>query len=192
MRFYFRQRIPQFDRVLLIESGARDVAERLLPALRRNHGEHVSVDLVSCYAEVPAGYAPEEPGGTRVYRVSDYQGRAGFNRLVGELRDRPYPVVGVICSAEPIMTKWKWALGARLPAKIFVVNENGDYFWLDYSNWRITGYFVLFRAGLVGPGAAGAIARLAFFPFTLAYLLLYAAAVHIRRACRRLMHRVSA
>ena len=29
------------------------------------------------------------------------------------------------------MAKWKWALALRLPAKVFVINENGDYFWLD-------------------------------------------------------------
>ncbi len=187
MRLYFRRRIPDFDRALLVESGSREVSERLLTTLRRIHGEHITIDLVSCYAGIPAGFAPEGPAGTSVYRVSEYQGRAGLNRLVGELRNR-YPVVGIICSAEPIMTKWKWALLAKLPAKIFIVNENGDYFWLDYSNWRITGYFFLFRAGLVGPGAAGAVARLVFVPFTLAYLLLYAAGIHIRRACYRLVN----
>jgi hypothetical protein len=32
------------------------------------------------------------------------------------------------------MTKWKWMLAARLPGKVFVVNENGDYFWLDHGH----------------------------------------------------------
>ena len=40
-------------------------------------------------------------------------------------------MTGVICAAEPIMTKWKWWLGNKLPAKTFIINENGDYFWLD-------------------------------------------------------------
>jgi len=38
-------------------------------------------------------------------------------------------------------------------------HENGDYFWLDYSNWRIIGYFALLRAGLAGPGAVRGLAR---------------------------------
>jgi len=78
-------------------------------------------------------------------------------------------------------------LAARLPAKVIVINENGDYFWFDYSNWRIIGYFALLRAGLAGPGAVRGLARVALFPFTLLYLLLYAAAVHLRRGCRRLL-----
>ena len=176
MRFFFRRRIPVFDRVLLVESGAREIAERLLPLLRRNYGENLPVDLVTCYDGVPKG-----AGDAVVYRTSDYQGRAGRRRLYAELRARGYSTLGVICSAQPIMTKWKWALAAHLPVKIFVVNENADYFWFDRGNWRIIGYFVLFRAGLVGPGSLGAIARLFLFPFTLLYLLLYAGGVHLRR-----------
>jgi hypothetical protein len=110
-----------------------------------------------------------------------------MRRLFAELSARRYAVMGIICSGEPILAKWKWVLAARLPAKVIVINENGDYFWFDYSNWRIIGYFALLRAGLAGPGAVRGVARLALFPFTLLYLLLYAAAVHLRRGCRRLL-----
>lgn len=184
MRFFFRRRIPAFDRILLVESGARHLSERLLPLLRRNHGEQMVMDLVTCYAGLPAGFPPE----TVVFRTSDYPGRAGFKRLSAELRARSHSLVGIICSDEPILAKWKWVIAARLPAKLFVINENCDYFWVDYSNWRIIGHFILFRAGLAGPGAVRTLARLALFPFTLLYLLLYAAAVHLRRQCRRLLH----
>jgi hypothetical protein len=185
MRFFFRRRIPAFDRVLLVESGARHLSERLLPLLRRNHGEQIAVDLVTCYAGLPAGFPPEPA--TAVFRVSDYHGRAGLRRLFAELLARNYSLVGIICSDEPILAKWKWVIAARLPAKLFVINENCDYFWVDYSNWRIIGHFILFRAGLAGPGAVRTLARLALFPFTLLYLLLYAAAVHLRRQCRRML-----
>ena len=82
------------------------------------------------------------------------------------------------------MTKWKWAIATRLPAKVFLVNENGDYFWLDRGHWRSIRSFVLFRAGLTGSSAVRTLARLLLFPFTLAYLLLYASTVHMRRAWR--------
>jgi hypothetical protein len=97
--------------------------------------------------------------------------------------------MGIVCSAEPIMTKWKWALAARLPAKIFVINENGDYFWLDRGSLARHPILraVSRRAHRLG-GRAHA-GRLLAFPFTLAYLLLYASIVHIRRAWRKGYHR---
>ena len=84
------------------------------------------------------------------------------------------------------MTKWKWMLAARLPAKVFVVNENGDYFWMDWGHWSSIRYFVLYRAGLTGAGAVRTLARVVLFPFSLLYLILYAITVHSRRLLRTL------
>ena len=83
------------------------------------------------------------------------------------------------------MTKWKWALTAHVPAKLFVVNENGDYFWLDWGHWAAIRHFVLYRAGLTGPDAVHTLARLALFPFTVLYLILFAASVHFGRWMRK-------
>ena len=69
------------------------------------------------------------------------------------------------------MMKWKWMLGARVPSKLFIVNENGDHFWVDYSNWRIIKHFILFRAGLSGADAVNTIGRLLLSPFTVIFLL---------------------
>jgi hypothetical protein len=84
------------------------------------------------------------------------------------------------------MTKWKWMLAARLSGKVFVLNENGDYFWLDRGHLGAIRHFLLFRAGLTGTGAVRAVARLVLFPFTLLYLILYAATIHLRRKLRTL------
>ena len=75
-------------------------------------------------------------------------------------------------------------LAARLPAKVFILNENGDYFWLDRGHLGNIRHFVLFRAGLTGAGAVRTVARLLLFPFTLLYLILYATSAHARRALR--------
>ncbi len=77
-------------------------------------------------------------------------------------------------------------LAARLPGKVFVLNENGDYFWLDRGHLAAIRYFILFRAGLTGSGAVRTLARVVLFPFTLLYLILYAFAVHFRRSLRTL------
>jgi len=83
------------------------------------------------------------------------------------------------------MTKWKWVLAARLRAKVFIINENGDYFWLGRGHLDPLRQFVILRAGLAGSGAVRTLARVFSFPFTLAYLLLYASVAHGRRALRK-------
>jgi hypothetical protein len=172
-----RRSQPPVRRILLVESGSRHLIERALPSLRRTYGEPVPVDLVTCYTGTPEGIG-------EVHRVADHRGGDGRRKLYRALAANEYSILGIVCSAEPIMTKWKWAIAARLPAKVFVINENGDYFWLDRGHWRAILHFALFRAGLTGSGAARTLARLLVFPFTLSYLLLYASTVHIRRGWR--------
>ncbi len=110
--------------------------------------------------------------------------REGRKQLYRLLDANHYDICGMICSGEPIMTKWKWVLAARLPAKLFVLNENGDYFFADRSNLGIIQHFFLYRAGLTGAGAVATLLRLALFPLTLTYLLLYAATAHLGRRVR--------
>jgi hypothetical protein len=166
------------SRILLVESGSRHLIEHVLPGLRQTYGEAIPIDLVTCYTGAPLGIEA-------VHRVTDRRGPAGRRKLYRTLQANRYSIMGIVCSAEPIMTKWKWALAARLPVKVFVINENGDYFWLDRGHGRAILHFALFRAGLTGSGAARTLGRLLVFPFTLLYLLLYASTVHMRRAWRK-------
>ncbi|HZT40093.1 MAG TPA: hypothetical protein VFA28_19525 [Bryobacteraceae bacterium] len=181
MRYFLSRHIPQFKRVLLVESGSRTLLEPLIPGLYQTGGAGTRVDLVTCFSGAPSALNPDN---SVVFRVGDYGGGAGRDKLLRELVGRGYDIMGIICSAEPVMTKWKWWLAAKIPAKVFILNENGDYFWLDWSQWRIIIHFVLFRAGLTGPGAVPALMRLLVFPFTLAYLLGFAAWAHLKRAVR--------
>ncbi len=181
-RHLLSQHIPPFIRVVVVESGSRHLLEDLLPGIYENHRDTLeSLDLVTCYAGLPRTFDASKGG---VFRVSDFAGAQGRARLYGLLNQRKPSILGVICAGEAVMTKWKWALAINVPAKIFVLNENGDYFWLDYSNWKTIRHFVLFRAGLAGAGAVRLLARIFAFPFTLAYLLTYAAAAHLRRYSR--------
>jgi hypothetical protein len=180
MRYFLSKSIPPFSRVLLVESGRRELLEDLLTGLYDSHPE-MTADLVTCYAGIPRNLRADLG---QVYRVNDYPGSQLRKRLYKLLDDNRYTIVGIICSAEPIMTKWKWALAGRLPGKVFILNENGDYFWLDRGHLSNIRHFILFRAGLTGSGAVRTIARLVLFPFTLLYLILYAGTVHIRRMLR--------
>ena len=186
VKYFFTRREPQVSRILLVESGSRSLLEGLIPGVRQTWGNEIFVDLVTCYAGLPKGFSPEN---TTVYRVTDYRGPGGRSKLYRELARNKYSVAGIICSAEPILTKWKWVLAARLPAKVFVLNENGDYFWFDYGHWDIIRHFALFRAGLAGPDAVRTLSRLALFPFSLLFLLSYAAAAHLGRQFQKVSDR---
>jgi hypothetical protein len=181
MRFCLSARIPEPRSILLVESGSRSIVETVIPGLRHTWGDDVSIDLVSCYANLPVGF---DAGKTQVYRVGDYRGAKARGELYSKLAANRYSLVGIVCSGEPLMTKWKWALALRLPAKIFVINENGDYFWLDRKHLKPIRQIVLLRAGLAGAGAVRTLARVFLFPLSFLYLLLYASIVHARRALR--------
>jgi hypothetical protein len=180
MRYFFHRGDPPHTRVLLIESGSRWLVENVLKHLRTQFGDEVEIDIVTCYAGTPAGYDAR----TTVYRVSDYPNKESRAQFVRQLKSRGYSSAGMICSGEPIMSKWKWMLFLRLPAKFFIMNENGDYFWVHRDNSEVIRRFTRARLGLVGEGALRTIARLLSFPFSLLYLILYALAVHTRRRLR--------
>ncbi|MEQ1885135.1 MAG: hypothetical protein ABL967_08745 [Bryobacteraceae bacterium] len=178
MRLFFSRRIPDIHKVLLVESGSRHLVESLTPAFRSHYGATLKTDLVTCYAGQPTGFDG------RIWRVSDYPTPEHRERLFAELAEQGYDAMGIVCSAEPIMTKWKWALGAKVPAKLFIINENADFFWFDRGNWNAILHFAMFRAGMTGAAAIPTLARLVFFPLTLTYLLLYTGTAHLRRRLR--------
>ncbi len=184
MRYFLSRREPVLTRALLIESGSRSLIEGILPHLRAIWGERTPIDLVTCYMGLPAGFGPE----TVVYRVGDFSSPAGRKRLAGLLRERNYALAGMICSGEPIMTKWKWLIALRVPAKVFILNENGDYFWLNRAHASSIRQFCFARMGLSGAGAVHTAGRLLVFPFSVLFLILYAFAAHSGRIARQLLN----
>ena len=184
VRYFWSRSEPPLTRILLIESGSRSLLEGILPHLRKLWGRDVAIDLVTCYAGLPGGFGPE----TVVYRVTGYSSPEGRKELIRLLRSREYSIAGMICSVEPIMTKWKWLIALRVPAKVFILNENGDYFWVNRENAAAMREFLLVRLGLSGSGASRTIGRLLVFPFSVLFLLLYAFAAHSGRIARRILN----
>ena len=180
MRYILSLRRPPGTRLLLIESGSRALMENAIALLRSTWAAEMPIDLLTCYAGLPAGL----DACTKVFHVAEYSTPELRRGLLRELRGRDYAYAGMICAAEPIMSKWKWWLAAKVPAKFFVVNENGDYFWLNRENAASVRHFALVRLGLSGAGSARTLGRLLIFPFALLYLLLYAGAAHLRRFLR--------
>ena len=163
-----------------MESGSRHLLEYVLTPLKNMFGSDVEIGLVTCYQGEPAGFTGP------VYRINDYGGAPGRAKLARELDQAGFTIAGIICAGEPIMTKWKWWLVWRLPVKVFIINENADFFWFERSQWKTLLKFLFYRLGLSGAAAVPTILRLLFFPLTLSYLLLYAATVHLRRRIRLL------
>jgi hypothetical protein len=167
------------SRILLVESGSRSTAERFLRFLR-DQGMQFQADVVTCYEGVPEGAGD----GARAYSIIDYPGGAGREKLAAELRAAKHDTLVILCTAEPVMTKWKWYLVAKLSAKPLIVNENADFFWFDRNHWRTILHFALFRLGLTGGEAVPTLTRLAVLPFSVAFLVIYAGWVHARRRMR--------
>jgi hypothetical protein len=178
VRYFFRRAVPEISRLLLVESGSRHITGIVVPRFRAQFGDGIPIDLVTCFPGAPQGFA-------HIYNVNDYRGRERRLSLTRELRANGYAAAGVVCSREPFLSTWKWALAAALPAKLLVINENGDYFWLDRAHWSHIRRFLKHRAGFADAGIVRAAARVAAFPFLFLYLVLYAAAVHFRRALYR-------
>jgi hypothetical protein len=181
MRYVLRNRIPPFSRVLVIESGSRHLLEDFLPGLYEIYGDSMRLDLLTCYAGTPKAFRPNQGS---VYNTNSHRGRQGIIALLRVLRANSYSIGGMICSAEPILARWKWLIALAVPAKFFVLNENGDYLWIDRAHGSSIREFVLMRLGLAGAGAVPTLARLFLFPFTLWFLVAYAATVHLRRRIR--------
>jgi len=177
MRLFLSKTVPEFSRLLLVESGSRQLFETFLSGLYDSH-PGLRADLVTCYAGPPKHFRSECG---HVYNVNDYRDAPARRKLAADLASNGYSVAAIICSDEPIMTKWKWLIAARVPAKILVLNENGDYFFVDRGNLATIKHFILVRAGLTDGSAVRTIGRLLLFPFTLAYLILFAANAHLRR-----------
>jgi len=183
LRFFFSpQKAPPIQKVLLVESGSRHLLERLIPNLRLVYGENLPIDLCTCFPGAPAGLL----GDARIYRTADYATPAARSRLYKELRANGYHAIGIICSNEPIMTKWKWMLVYRADAHAFLINENADYVWFDRVHASGLAAYAHTRMGFEGSGAVRTLARIVLLPVSLLYLSFYALTVHALRAWRQL------
>jgi hypothetical protein len=181
MRYVLTRRHPPTSRVLVVESGPRHVLERLLPALDKVYPDLQQIDLLTCHPGVPQGF-DEQRG--RIFRVQEYRSTAARRMLFRELKSRRPDICGLLCTGDPIMTAWKWMAAWHAPSKVFLVNENADFFWFDRGHWRILVRFLRVRSGLGSGDALSHLGQALLLPFTFTFLLLYAAQVHFRRWLR--------
>jgi hypothetical protein len=196
MRFAFARRTPPFDRllfflsrwtpklseVLVIESGSRRAAARFLSDLYKT-GETRRLDVLTCYRTPPE---PFDASRGRVFYT--HQAQAGPERaeLFRSLTRSGYSALCVLCTGDNIMTKWKWAAAVRIPAKVMIVNENADCFWLDRGHLRNIRDMMLERSGVRRMTPLRMVGQALAFPFTLLILLAYGGYMQTRRLLREL------
>src|ERR1035438_4829332 len=159
------------SRVLLVESGTRDLLEKAVPTVRSClHERTPPIDIFTCFKGVPEGIGDDG----LIYRVSEYPGPER-KKLLQEFKSRGYAVMGIVCSDELILERWKWLIALSVPAKLLVINESGDCFWFDRNNWPSIREFVASRSGLTGATVLRSILQTAVLPFTFTWLLCFAA-----------------
>src|SRR5579884_2203737 len=149
MRYVLSRRTPQLTRILLIESGSRHILDKLLPHFYRDWGTQIRVDVLTCFETPPASFRADKGD---LLRAQDYRAGTARRRLVRQLRGGGYAALGIICSNEKLLAGYKWGLSAVLPAKLLIINENADYFWVDRGNVRAIRGFLSHRAGIAGTG----------------------------------------
>jgi hypothetical protein len=186
LRYFWNVRtFPEKSRILLVESGSRELLEKAIPTVRTFwDGQTPPIDLFTCFSGVPEGIGDDG----QIYRVADYPGPER-KKLLRELKGRGYAVLGIVCSEEPILARWKWLITVSVPAKLLVINESGDCFWADRENWSAIRQFVASRSGLTGATVLRSILQIVVLPLTLLWLVFFAAGAHTVRAFNRLTTR---
>ena len=185
MRYFFRRKIPNAEDILLIESGSPEVARRALAGIRAIFPA-ARYHLLTCWPNPPA------KGLQTIFRASYYPSGWKKLRLIVSLRRRGWRLLVILCTGEPILWGWKVLAAALVPAKILVVNENADFFWLDWGNRKTLRRFLAIRWGVNRAKLFATALRTLAFPITLLILLGTALWLYGRRWRRLLTWKIRA
>ena len=132
MKWFLRKDTPPIQRLLLVESGPRKAAQRLVPYLRSNICGDVPIDLFTYLPDDPPGLGT----GSRTWRTYDARSYSERWKMLLGLRKEGHAAAAVLCADSPLLAVWKLVLIGSLPAKILLVDETEGSFWLDRSHWR--------------------------------------------------------
>ena len=184
MRFLFSRRIPAIDRILVVESAPRAICEKFLQHVyERQPAERV--DILTCYGSAPQNYDHQRGSVFLTQQAATSNARW---ELIRHFKAQSYSAVAIFCAGDTLMRNWKWAIAAKVPAKILIINENADFFWLDRKHWRNARALITHRTGFHGSGPLRVMQQMITLPFAIVFLAGYAAVVHAKRTLRSLSH----
>ena len=180
MKWFLRTSVPPIERMLLVESGPRADAQRLVPVLREAVCGTAPIDLFTCLPDRPSGLGR----GSRTWRTYDATSHSErWSMLLGVRRQR-HSAAAILCSDSPLLGIWKIVLAASLPAKVLLVDKGSALLWLDRGSWRKAARLAISRSGLCNPELVRRLAHAAFVPFALCILIPFAVKVHLRKLIR--------
>lgn len=190
MKYFFRRKFPGADDVLLIESGSPEVARRAVGKIRE-HFPGARYHLLTCWpATTPESrLAPAGPYRS-VFRAADYPTGWEKLRLLLSLARRKWRVLAILCTGEPVLWRWKMLALAVFPSKVLIVNENADFFWVDWAHRHHVRQFLAVRWGINRGEMAATALRALVFPLTLLFLILTALYLYARRWRRLVVWRL--
>lgn len=171
---------PSFERILVIESGPRKIADTFLQHLYEIQKSD-QVDLLTCYPGAPKSFDPQRGA---IYSVHHPDAKSDRSLFIRKLLAKPYTVVAILCTGDSVLTKWKWVIALRTKAKVLIVNEFDGFFLVDRKHLRPAKMMLWIRLGLHQQLKLHLLVELLLVPFTIGYLALYAVWVHARRAVR--------
>jgi hypothetical protein len=167
-----------------MESGSPEVARQALVQIRKVFPE-AQYHLLTCQSDPP----PEIFADT--FQVFNYPTAWQKLRLLHSFRSKKWEVMVILCTGEPIMLYWKMLAVLLIPAKVLIVNENKDFFWLDWENRGNARHLLRDRWGLNLEQVFYTLLRALVFPITLLILLSTAAFLYLRRVRRLLLWKFS-
>ncbi|MBI1956214.1 MAG: hypothetical protein HYS38_07445 [Acidobacteria bacterium] len=174
MKYFFRKKVPLAHDVLFIESGSPEVTRRVLEGIRQIFPD-ARYHLLTCWPDAPSVRFDT------VFRASEYPSGWSKLRLLLTIRRKGWEVMAILCTGERILWRWKMLALALIPANVLVVNENADFFWLHWGNWRTLRQLLAVRWAANLGGLFWTALRALAFPFTLLFLLFIAAFLYTRR-----------
>ena len=111
--------------------------------------------------------------------------------MLFSFRRKKWEVLVILCTGEPILWRWKTLGMLLLPAKVLVVNENADFFWLDWGNRQALRRFLGIRWGGNLVDTSHTLLRACAFPLTLFILLCTAGFLYTHRMGRLFAWKIS-
>jgi hypothetical protein len=178
MRGFFKRTESPVRRLLIVESGPREVAELALARF----ADLPSCDVLTCYSTAPAAF--DAARGT-LFSVHQPDAVANRRAFANKLAHGPYDAIAILCPGSGVLAKWKWTITAQTKARLIIIDEFGDWFFVSFFNLPQLAVLLIRRSNLASlPLLLLAAVKLILAPFVVLYLLLYTALVHLRRLLR--------